>query len=113
MEHGFTFSSNNNVAQPERVFVTRETGNRGPLMLNASMTRALNFLDERRFIRGDDDHDLNRRAHEKFNAVSGHFPVGFYAPLHLGSTRKPDVRPSEVRLYDDVYRAMRIELSNV
>lgn len=89
----------------------RETCNRGPLMLDASMTRQLGYLDEIHFFRGDDDHDLNRRAKLKFNAKSGFFPVGFYAPLRLGSTRKSHVKPREIAEYDHRYEKARKELA--
>lgn len=91
-----------------------ETGNRGPLMLRAAVTRQLGFLDEVAHLLDDDDHDLNMRA-GKLGYVSSYLPIGAYTPQDLSPKRNADFRkwtPQEVIEEEAKYKQFRQELAN-
>lgn len=88
-----------------QTFHVRQTNNRGPLLLNATRTIRLGYLDEVSFHRGDDDHDLNSRAWFFGRWVSGFYPVLFRAPLKDGATRRPKV-PDQLK-FEQAFRAAR------
>ena len=68
-------------------FYVYETCNRGPLLLDRSKLKELNFLDEINFFLDDSDHDLMARAFLEKKYICGYVPIDFYAPIYLGSTR--------------------------
>ena len=98
----------------ENVLHFRETGNRGPLMLRAGVTRQLGFLDEAAHLLGDDDHDLNMRA-RKLGYVSAYLPIGSFAPMDLSARRNPDFRkstPKEVIEEELKYKHFRLKMAH-
>jgi len=91
----------------------RETGNRGPLMLRAGVTRQLGFLDEGAHLLDNDDHDLNMRA-SKLGYTSSYLPIGSYAPLDLSAKRNPAFRmftPKEIKEEESRYKQYRLKLA--
>lgn len=61
-------------------FFVRDSGNRGPLALRATMVRRLDYLDEANFlgvITTSCDHDLNVRAYTRFGWVSGFLALDY------------------------------------
>jgi hypothetical protein len=82
----------------DRVYLLH-TVNRGPLALRRSMLVELNYLDEQRFVLGDDEHDLFIRAWTQKRWRTAFYPIEVYSPLALGSTRKS--RPPHVQAYLD------------
>jgi hypothetical protein len=70
-------------------FYTAETCNRGPLLFVGERLKALDYLDEKNFVLGDDDHDIMARAYTKYGWINGYVPIEVYSPLAKGSTRKP------------------------
>jgi len=75
------------------------TVNRGPLALRRSMLEELNYLDEKKFVLGDDEHDLFIRAWNQKRWRTAFYPVEVYSPLSWGTTRKS--RPARVQAYLD------------
>lgn len=65
----------------------RETANRGPLLLDATKTKALGYLDELNFRLARDDHDFHCRARVDKQWVTGHIHVGFYVLIAEGGVR--------------------------
>lgn len=66
-------------SQPWRLYI-RDSGNRGPLILNAAMTRSLGYMDEINTgltPHADGDHELNVRAYVKHQWKSGFVPVPY------------------------------------
>jgi hypothetical protein len=91
----------------------RETGNRGPLMLRAGVTRQLGFLDEGAHLLEDDDHDLNMRA-SKLGYTSSYLAIGSYAPMDLSARRNPAFRkftPQEIKEEENRYKQYRLKLA--
>ena len=95
-----------------QTFTVRQSNNRGPLMLNATRTIQLGFLDEVTYRRGDDDHDINMRAYFFGRWVAGHYPVRFRGPLKDGASRRSrDLLPAEARLKERLFREARTRRS--
>jgi len=80
-------------------FYIAETCNRGPLLFVTKRLATLNYLDEKNFFLGDDDHDIMARAFDQFKWINGYMPIEFYSPIHLGSTRKPRTKVNQDRLH--------------
>jgi len=56
-------------------FFVRPTGNRGPLLYNASKFRQMGYLNELRFLMDKDDHTIHTLALRSQGWVSGYVPV--------------------------------------
>jgi len=65
-----------------------ETCNRGPLLLDHSKLKELNYLDEKNYFLDNSDHDLFARAYFLKQWECGYVPIDFNSPLENGSTRK-------------------------
>ena len=65
-----------------------ETCNRGPLLLDHSKLKELNYLDEKNYFLDNSDHDLFARAYFFKQWECGYVPIDFNSPLENGSTRK-------------------------
>jgi glycosyltransferase involved in cell wall biosynthesis len=70
-------------------FYVNEVCNRGPLLLSASKTREMGYLDETNFFLDYSEMDLMLRAYDKKEWICGYVPIDFFSPLDHGSTRKP------------------------
>lgn len=88
-------------------FYVRDSANRGPLLLHASRTRQLGFLDEENYWLGDDEHDLNFRAYAAHGWIAGFRPIDFESPLEIGGSRRTINVP---QMRDEIaYRENRIQ----
>jgi hypothetical protein len=76
-----------NMSDLESIYIG-ETNARGPWMLRRSDLVSLDYLDEKNFFLGNDDHDYNRRIFERFGKRAGYIPVKQVSYEHDGSTRK-------------------------
>ncbi|QDC70794.1 glycosyltransferase family 2 protein [Candidatus Methylopumilus universalis] len=65
-----------------------ETVARGPWLVRKSDLKNLNYLDEKNFFLGNDDHDYHRRIFQSFNRLVGYVPLNIYSIPENGSTRK-------------------------
>jgi len=65
-----------------------ETVARGPWLVRRSDLKSLNYLDEKNFFLGNDDHDYHRRLYQSFNKLVGYVPLSIYSIPGNGSTRK-------------------------
>ena len=65
-----------NVTTSRETFAVRGTANRGPLMMNLSDLKAVNYLDEKFAPCDMDDHDLMFRVHKQLGKVCGLYRVG-------------------------------------
>ena len=88
-------------------FSVRDSGNRGPLLLRASMARDLGYLDEVHFAGvwtdGSDDHELNKRAfgygsHKARRWVSGVMPIPYTEERCCRSVEAPEGSAAGARL---------------
>jgi hypothetical protein len=70
-----------------KIFIL-DTCNRGPIAFINERIKEIGYLDEQNFVLGDDDHDLMMRARYKKGWLCCHYPIEFYSPISLGSTRK-------------------------
>jgi len=68
-------------------FYVYDTCNRGPLLIDKTKLKELNYLNEEEYFLDNSDHDLFARAYIEKKYICGYVPIDFYAPLHLGSTR--------------------------
>lgn len=66
-----------------------ETCNRGPLLLDHSKLKELEYLDEVNYFLDNSDHDLFARAYYIKKWTCGYVPIDFITQLENGSTRKP------------------------
>ena len=82
-------------------FYSRETANRGPLMLRSTMVLEIGFLDELRFFMDESDHDLFRRSYQ-YRWKVGYVHVDITSPLLL-SSRRNDKSKSEATYLDKQY----------
>ena len=73
-------------------FYIFDTCNRGPLLIDNSKLREMNYLDERNYFLDNSEHDLMLRARLSKNYICGYYPIDFYAPLKYGSTRNRKIK---------------------
>ena len=71
-------------------FYSMETCNRGPLLLDRLKLKEMDYLDEKHYFLGNDDHDLMVRSYVKHKYICGYTPIDFIAPLGNGSCRSRD-----------------------
>ena len=69
-------------------FYVGETNARGPWLVRKSDMVKLNYLDEKNFFLGNDDHDYNRRLYNFFGKKAGYLPIKQKCSFENGSTRK-------------------------
>jgi len=70
-------------------FYVRNYANRGPVCLNATRVRILNYFDEVHFRVDDADHELNARAFMQYGWVSGFLPINWTCnKLHRATYRE-------------------------
>jgi glycosyltransferase involved in cell wall biosynthesis len=72
---------------PRNEFIIRTTSNRGPLAINHSDLKKLDYFDEIFSPQDGDDHDLHYRAYEKLNKVTGLYWIDFDSEPQWGGTR--------------------------
>lgn len=72
---------------PRNVFAIRQCVNRGPLAINHSDLKFLNYFDELFAPQDMDDHDLCFRMSEKLNKVVGCYWIEFISDIKWGGTR--------------------------
>lgn len=72
----------------KNAYYIAETCNRGPLLLDHSKLKELDYLDETNYFLDNSDHDLFARAFFLKKWECGYVPIDFHAPLENGSTRK-------------------------
>ena len=65
-----------NVTTSRETFAVRGTANRGPLMMNLSDLKAVNYLDDKFAPCDMDDHDLMFRVYKQLGKVCGLYRVG-------------------------------------
>jgi glycosyltransferase involved in cell wall biosynthesis len=65
-----------------------ETVARGPWLLKKTLLTEHNFLDQKHFFLGNDDHDFHRRAFQKNKLLTAYCPVKLFSREYDGSTRK-------------------------
>jgi glycosyltransferase involved in cell wall biosynthesis len=73
--------------QPDDCYIG-ETVSRGPWLIKKSDLENYDYLDEKNFFLGNDDHDFNRKLYENENRNSGYIPLNIYSVAEDGSTRK-------------------------
>ena len=73
-------------------FYIFDTCNRGPLLIDNSKLKEMNYLDENNYFLDNSEHDLMLRARLSKNYICGYFPIDFYAPLKNGSTRNRKIK---------------------
>lgn len=66
-----------------------ETCARGPLLFRKKDLELLNYLDEKNFFLGNDDHDFNRRLYQLDGRVAGYLPIKIKSDPRHGATRRP------------------------
>jgi hypothetical protein len=76
-----------NVLDTESVYIG-ETNARGPWLVRRSDLVSLDYLDEKNFFLGNDDHDFNRRIFQRFGKRAGYMPVKQFSFISDGSSRK-------------------------
>jgi glycosyltransferase involved in cell wall biosynthesis len=69
------------------IFAVRQCVNRGPLAINHSDLKSLNYFDELFAPQDMDDHDLCFRMSEKLNKVVGCYWINFESDINWGGTR--------------------------
>jgi glycosyltransferase involved in cell wall biosynthesis len=86
---GGNIEKNNNTLNVDKnCFYVFETCNRGPLLLDRTKLKEMNFLNEDEYFLDNSDHDLMARAFLEKKYICGYVPIEFNAPLCNGSTRK-------------------------
>lgn len=76
-----------NQGLPRDVFAVRCSVNRGPLMINHSDLKKLNYLDETFAPQDMDDHDLCYRAYKELGKVVGAYWIDYQSEDSWGGTR--------------------------
>lgn len=76
-----------NVSNSQSIYIG-ETNARGPWILRRSDLVLLDYLDEKNFFLGNDDHDYNRRIYERLGKKAGYIPIEQVSFESDGSTRK-------------------------
>ena len=77
----------NKTNTPRNIFRIRQCVNRGPLAINLSDLRSLNYFDEIFAPLDMDDHDLCFRMSEKLNKVVGCYWIDYISNPNWGGTR--------------------------
>ncbi len=72
---------------PRDCFAVRNSVNRGPLMIDHSVLKQLNYLDEAFAPQDMDDHDLCHRAYKEFGKVCGCYWIDVESKDEWGGTR--------------------------
>lgn len=72
-------------------FYIYETCIRGPLLIDRSKLKELNYLDEEEYYLDYSDCDLMYRAYLEKGYICGYVPIDFHSPISLGSTRNNKV----------------------
>ena len=65
-----------------------ETVSRGPWLVTKKDLKKNNYLDDKNFFLGNDDHDFNRRMFKKEGRLAGLVPMDIYSIAEHGSTRR-------------------------
>jgi glycosyltransferase involved in cell wall biosynthesis len=86
------------------LFYVYETCNRGPLLIDKTKLKELNYLDEKNYHLDNSDHDIIIRAFLNKGYISGYVPIDFISPLNDGTTRKND----KYKTINDYYKLLRI-----
>jgi len=61
---------------------------RGPILFDKSKIKEMDYLDEKNYFLGGDEHDLIARAFFEKGYICGYVPIDFNSELRWGSTRK-------------------------
>lgn len=93
-------------------FYVFETCNRGPLLLDRTKLKELNYLNEDEYFLDNSDHDLMARAFLEKNYICGYVPIDFNAPLCDGSTRKTNTINCKEYLINEEERKKLTQLCN-
>jgi glycosyltransferase involved in cell wall biosynthesis len=72
---------------PRDIFAVRASVNRGPLMIDHSDLKKLNYFDEKFSPQDMDDHDLIYRMHKELGKVCGCYWIDFESKDEWGGTR--------------------------
>jgi glycosyltransferase involved in cell wall biosynthesis len=94
-----------NVVDDVNSYYISETCNRGPLMLQLSKLKEMNYLDESNFFLDDSDHDLFARSYNDKKYLCCYVPIDINAPLQNGSTRKE--KDELNKKYYEIYKNTR------
>jgi glycosyltransferase involved in cell wall biosynthesis len=89
--------------------IVTATNNRGPIIYRSEALRELGFFDERNFVLGSDDHDMNRRAVFR-GWYAAYKYTHFYAPLNLSPGRNKSLVaaiPAEAKAKEREYLNFR------
>ena len=73
---------------PRDIFAVRCSVNRGPLMINHSDLKKMNYFDEAFSPQDMDDHDLCYRVHKELGKVVGCYWIDFISDDAWGGTRE-------------------------
>ncbi len=65
-----------------------ETVSRGPWLVTKKDLKKNNYLDDKNFFLGNDDHDFNRRMFKKYGRLAGFVPMDIYSIAEHGSARR-------------------------
>jgi glycosyltransferase involved in cell wall biosynthesis len=93
------FFSTNKKIIPSDICYVADTVARGPWLLKKKYLEELNYLDEKNFFLGNDDHDFHRRLRKIKNLKVGYVPIDIYSIASEGSTRRPRCGENE-RIYN-------------
>lgn len=81
-------------AFPRDIFAVRCSVNRGPLMIDHSDLKKLNYLDEIFAPQDMDDHDLCCRAYKELGKVVGAYWIDYQSEDKWGGTRVKTGEPA-------------------
>jgi hypothetical protein len=81
-----------------------ETVPRGPWVVLKEDLERVDYLDERFFFQGNDDHDYHRRLFDASGRRPVYVPMSLYSPLHLGATRR-----KRTGVNRDVFESLKAE----
>ncbi len=77
------------IATEKNVCFIGETVARGPWLVRKSDLEKTNYLDEKNFFLGNDDHDYHRKMFAEWGKRVGYLPIHIYSISEDGATRKP------------------------
>lgn len=104
------------ITKKERCFFfVRDSGNRGPLILDASMVRQSGYMDEINHlgvITQNCDHELNSRAFARFGWVSGSVAIDYTEERGFRSPTTPE-HNRQVDRYIDWWRQRQANFNRV